>query len=332
MSIVSQTVSPVIRREVPSTAHPVGCRDLLAAFSSRNGHALATGKVRFVGVDGCDVYNTTAPFNHDGKSFIAGRVEPRETELATVVFFEQRPDGAWEPSAGTPRFEGLQDPCFTVVAGELVVGGVRSPVELTDGRRSYRMEFYRGRTLAELRRFLVGPDGMKDIRLIELPNRRVAVFTRPQGAVGGRGKIGYTVVSTLADLRADVIESAPLFPGQFLDEEWGGANEIHVLANGKLGVLGHIARFDEREHRHYYGMVFSVDENGVPTPLRIIAQRSMFPPGPSKRDDLADVIFSGGLVRHGDGTATLFAGISDVETAYIRIPDPFAEFESQPAQ
>ena len=84
----------------------------------------------------------------------------------------------------------------------------------------------------------------------------------------------------------------------------------------------------EREHRHYYGMVFCVDGDGVATPPRIIAQRSMFPAGPAKRDDLVDVIFSGGLVRNGDGTATLFAGISDVESAYIRIPDPFIEFEA----
>lgn len=328
MSIVTPSQSAVVRREIPTAASATSCRDLLAAFTSRNGHALDTDKLRFLGVDGSDVYNTTAPFQHDGKLIIAGRVEPRETELATVVFFEQRPDGAWEPTAGAPRFQGLQDPCVAVIAGELVVGGVRSPVELADGRRSYRMEFYRGRTLGELRQFLVGPDGMKDIRLVELPDRRVGVFSRPQGAVGGRGKIGYRVVASLADLTADIIESAPLFPGQFLDEEWGGANEIHVLSNGKLGVLGHIACFDEREHRHYYGMVFCVDTHGVPSPLRMIAQRSMFPVGPSKRPDLADVIFSGGILRHGDGIATLFAGVSDAETASLRIPDPFAEFEA----
>jgi hypothetical protein len=54
----------------------------------------------------------------------------------------------------------------------------------------------------------------------------------------------------------------------------------------------------------------------------------LFPSGPAKRSDLADVIFSGGLTRHWDGTATLFAGISDVESAYLHIPDPFVEFEA----
>jgi len=330
MSIVTESVTPALRREsATAAAKPASCRELLAAFTSRNGHALDAGRLQFVNVEGCDVYNTTAPFEHDGKTIIAGRVEPRDTEVATTVFFARRAEGAWEPFPGAARLPGLQDPCVTVIGGELIVGGVRSPVELADGRVGYRMEFYRGRSLGALRQFLVGPDGMKDIRLVQLPDGRVAVFSRPQGVVGGRGKIGFAIVAGLAELTAELIESAPLFPSQFLDDEWGGANEIHVLSNGRLGVLGHIACFDDQEHRHYYGMVFSVDPaTGAATPLRMIAQRSMFPAGPAKRNDLADVIFSGGLVRHGDGTATLFAGISDVETAYLRIPDPFAEFEA----
>jgi hypothetical protein len=289
---------------------------------------MGSGKLRFHDVDNCDVYNTTATFQRDGKTLIAGRVEPRETERAPVVLFSQRPDGGFEPCPGAMRFPGLQDPCVTIIRGELVVGGVRSPVELPDGGRTYRMEFFRGSALSDLRPFLVGPTGMKDIRFVEMADGRVAVFSRPQGAVGGRGKIGFTIASDLSAITAEVIASAPLFPGQFLDDEWGGANEIHLLSNGKLGVLGHIARFDEQNHRHYYGMVFSVDADGVATAPRIIAQRSMFPAGPAKRADLADVIFSGGLKRHGNGTATLFAGISDVETAYLHIPDPFVEFEA----
>ncbi|MGB7157963.1 MAG: DUF1861 family protein [Tepidisphaeraceae bacterium] len=330
MSIITQGVHPTlsVRREITNPATPVSCRELLLRFISQNGHVPDSGKIRFVGVDDRDVYNTTAPIHFRGQTVIAGRVEPRATELSTVVFFWRRADGAWEPCPGATQFPGLQDPCVTIVGGELIVGGVRSPVELSDGRQGYRMEFYRGRSLGELRRFLVGPDGMKDIRLVELPDARIAVFSRPQGTVGGRGKIGFTIVSSLSELRATHIEAAPLLPGQFLDEEWGGANEIHVLRNGMIGVLGHIACFDDQQNRHYYGMVFALDADGVATPPRIIAQRSLFPSGPAKRSDLADVIFSGGLVRHWDGTATLFAGISDVESAYLQIPDPFVEFEA----
>jgi len=153
------------------------------------------------------------------------------------------------------------------------------------------------------------------------------VFSRPQGELGGRGTIGFTAVDSLDRPEARGIEQAPLLRGQFRAEEWGGANEAHLLRNGRIGVLGHIACMDEAG-KHYYPMVFSVDpETGEHTPPRIIAARKYFPEGVPKRPDLVDVIFSGGLRRHADGTATLYAGISDAEAARIDMPDPFLEYE-----
>jgi len=49
----------------------------------------------------------------------------------------------------------------------------------------------------------------------------------------------------------------------------------------------------------------------------------MFLPGESKRPDLMDVVFSGGLVRDGQGKARLYAGISDAEAQVMTIDDPF---------
>jgi hypothetical protein len=62
--------------------------------------------------------------------------------------------------------------------------------------------------------------------------------------------------------------------------------------------------------------------------IKIIAQRSLFPAGPSKRPDIADVVFSGGLVRQDGGTAELYAGVSDAAAAVVKLPDPFFEFEN----
>ena len=58
--------------------------------------------------------------------------------------------------------------------------------------------------------------------------------------------------------------------------------------------------------------------------MGIIATRSDFPSGESKRPDLQDVIFSGGLLRLEDGTAWLYAGLSDAEAARVLIADPFS--------
>lgn len=306
---------------------PVSCHELLAVYRRRPGPQ-TSGRVRFGGVDGRDVYNIAAPFMLDGRQIIAGRVESRSTELSDVVFFRQTSDGVWVPLDGTPILHGLQDPTITYIRGRIVVGGVRFPIELPGGERIWRMEFYCGESLRSLRLVFTGPDKMKDIRLSALPDGQVGIMTRPQGARGGRGTIGWTTVKSLDDVTAALIDEAPLLEGQFTPEEWGGCNELHVLKNGLLGVLGHIACFDDLGHRHYYPMAFVFDPvTARRSPVWIIAQRSDFPDGPAKRPDLVDVVFSGGLIRHGNGYATLYAGLSDAEAAWLRLPDPFAGYE-----
>jgi hypothetical protein len=176
-----------------------------------------------------------------------------------------------------------------------------------------------------LKPFFKGPDGMKDIRLVELQDGSVGVFTRPQGAKGGRGKIGFARVVSLDALTEAVIDDAPLLEGQFAEGEWGGVNEAHLLQDGRIGVLGHTACFDEAGDRHYYPMAFLFDPRDASfTEMNIIAERSRFLPGPSKRPDLQDVVFSGGLVRRENGSATLYAGISDADAQTLSIDDPFA--------
>ena len=138
---------------------------------------------------------------------------------------------------------------------------------------------------------------MKDIRLAGLPDGRVALFSRPHCGPGYRGRIGIAIVDGLDALSAEVIAGAPILHGQFTDSEWGGVNEVHLLRDGRLGLLGHIAWMEVGEIRHYYAMVFALDPHtGQTGPVRIIARRSQFPPGPAKRPDLVDVIFAGGLL------------------------------------
>lgn len=307
-----------------------GITALLEEFERRNAPVYEAGKLRFDGVGDRDVYNIAAPFPFCGETLLPGRVEARSTEHATLMLFRASEEGGWQPHPDAPAFEGLQDPCVARICDTLVLGGVRYPVTLEDGRTTWRMDFYSGRTLQQLNHLVTGPNGMKDIRLAGLPDGRVALFSRPHCGPGSRGRIGFTLLRDLAALSAEAITAAPILDGQFTDEEWGGANEVHPLANGRLGVLGHISRMEAGDIRHYYAMVFSIDPAaGATTPPRIIATRAQFPPGPAKRHDLHDVIFSGGLIRHADGTATLYTGLSDVEAGFARIPDPMLEFELQ---
>ncbi|WP_221567153.1 DUF1861 family protein [Alkalihalobacillus sp. TS-13] len=286
-------------------------------------------KITFTGVGEKDVYNITSPFEDEGELVITGRVEGCDTEHSDVAFFVEE-NGVWKPRKNTKTF-ALQDPFFTRIAGELVFGGVEIfPHPTNEGALSWRTVFYRGSTINELERFATGPNGMKDIRLIELESGKIGVFTRPQGEKGGRGKIGYTEIASLEELTPEIIDQAPLIDVHFIDEEWGGANEVHLLKNEKIGVLGHIAKFDEKGDRHYYPMVFiyEPDTNEI-SEMEIIATRADFPDGPAKRDDLHDVLFSGGLVRLDNGQAELYAGVSDAEAHKAILPDPFIKYEKE---
>jgi hypothetical protein len=303
------------------------CKQLLETFYAKP-RLTKVEKLSFSGVGNRDVYNITAPFQYDGEKVILGRVEERDSEFSQVFFFT-RDNEVWSPRVHTHTYN-LQDPCTTIIKGELIIGGVEV-IPASDNPNkivSWITQFYRGFHIDALCHFTSGPDRMKDIRLIELTDGRVGVFTRPQGTRGGRGQIGFTIIDSLEELSEHTFIDAELLPNQFVPEEWGGANEAQVLKNGHVGVLGHIACFDESGNKHYYSMVFTINPaTREQTPMKIIAVRTDFPRGPGKRSDLEDVIFSGGLIRSDNGRAVLSVGVSDAEAYQIEIPDPFMEYE-----
>ena len=275
-----------------------------------------------------DVYNIAAPIDYFGQTMIPGRVEARDSEDAEIQLFEETAQG-WVPSIKDPAFVGLQDPCATVIGGKLVLGGVRFPCIFGDGSEGWQMDFYQATEKGRFDLLFSGPKKMKDIRLMELADGRILVLTRPQGEKGGAGRIGYVVVDSLADVTIEAIDAAPLLDGLCEENEWIGANEAHLLANGKVGVLGHVAYFGEAGQRHYYAMAFVLDaDTGAVTKPEIIGRRADFPEGPAKRPDLVDVLFSGGLIRLGNGRARLYVGLSDAQAGSVEIADPFTPHEA----
>jgi hypothetical protein len=303
------------------------CAELLQEFHSLE-RLKKVDKVEFTGVGGRDVYNITAPFIDEGHEVVVGRVEERHSEFSQVFFFSCTND-VWSPREHTHTYN-LQDPFMTHVNGELIFGGVEV-ITAADNPNiivTWITQFYRGLNIDSLCHFASGPGTMKDIRMIELQDGRVGVFTRPQGKKGGRGQIGFTIIPSLEDLNEETFLNAEILQNQFIPEEWGGANEVHLLKNGWVGVLGHIACYDDKKNKHYYSMVFALNPDTMQrSPLKIIAVRGDFPEGPEKRPDLEDVIFSGGLIRKEHGRAELSVGVSDAEAYRIEIPDPFLEYE-----
>ncbi|WP_420851044.1 DUF1861 family protein [Paenibacillus alba] len=301
------------------------CKELLLDYqpARHKGH-----KLHFAGVGDRDVYNITAPFMNEGELYIAGRVEARDSEESEIIFFTCR-DEVWTPKLDLPKFQ-LQDPFITQIHGEWIFGGVELYFDSVTKRAiiGWKTVLYRGENLHELKHAASGPWNMKDIRLTALSDGRIGVFSRPFGIEGTRAVIGFSILDSFDDLSETAIIKAPLFRDQFLKDEWGGANEIHLLQNGYLGVLGHISYTDEEGRLHYHAMSFVLNPwTREKSPVKIIATRSDFPDGPAKRADLADVIFSGGLVRKACSLVDLYVGASDTEAHYMEIADPFTEYE-----
>ena len=315
-----------------STITPKPLKQQYAAYQQHRPQTM--GEIlNFAGVGDHDVYNPSVPFTLDGMTIIAGRVEKRTDELSSVIFFTET-GGVWLPIEGAPVFN-LQDPFVTFAGDELIFGGVY--VEWEEGRAKWSTDFYRGDSIYNLRKFASGPAQMKDVRLLQLSDKRIAIFSRPQGEVmaerfGCIAKIGFTTVEGFDAVTADAIENAPLLFDHFLPDEWGGCNQLFQLKNGLIGAIGHKSwgeMIDGEHFLHYYSMAFALDpQTRKMTHTKVIASRDCFPEGLTKEPRLQDVTFTAGIIRHDDGTATLYTGLNDCQIGKLDIVDPLLEYET----
>ncbi|MBU1987516.1 DUF1861 family protein [Patescibacteria group bacterium] len=305
--------------------------------------------LNFQGVEGKTVYNTTTPFVMDETEYIVGRVESPELETDSQAVFFTEKNEIWTPDKNIQPFD-LQDPFFKKINGELIFGGIKTfpkPTKDYPEALGYKTVFYRDhkKGLKELEQFVEGPDGMKGIRLTALRNGKIGMFTRSQDwEQGNKGKMGFAMLNSLEDLNTENISKAELINMQFNSEEWGGVNQIHVLSNNKLGIIGHIAsseaKTDENgyttETKDYYAVAFCYDpETQETTPFEIIAQRKDLPDelpakilkSEKKTTVLENIIYPSGLMRNKDGTADLYISVGDSSEGIIEMPDPFLKYE-----
>lgn len=302
--------------------HSVTTERLLAEYRRRADGPLSVERLAFDGVGDRDVYNPSGLFSDaTGRELIAGRVEERSSEWSKVVVFE-RIAGRWQVVPDAAALD-LQDPFVFHHAGTRYLGGVE--ITEVDGEGgepvfAWRTVVLDHSDLSRPTRVFTGPWGMKDLRFVDLADGRLGVFTRPQGGEDGRGRIGFTTVESLAALTIDDVAAAPRLERLFVPEEWGGVNHAWLLADGRLGVLGHIAAFDDRGARHYHPISFAFDPaTSEYTEPRILFERRDLPDGPAKRDDLRDVIFPGWADASRD-PALVVCGASDAEVFAVELP------------
>ena len=293
--------------------------DLLRAYHSTPRGS--TGRlIKLQGLEELDGYNPSNIIPDGGVPIAYVRAEGRHAELASwSVPFRQRALDHWEIDHDLPKFQ-FEDPFLATIHGELVVGGVRIVSTLHD-EVTWETVFLRGSSLLDLQEFAVSPPCMKDVRLLELDDGRIGVFTRPWGTESERALIGYTEIEQLDDLTTSVMEDASRLGTQPVSGQWWGANAVYDLGDGTIGVLGHMARWKDGV-RHYYAVAFTFDRHrrAITRGPRIIADRASFPPYPARADDLEDVVFPAWIDRV---QGLLYCGLSDTAIGVMALADPF---------
>lgn len=289
-------------------------------------------KIKFIGVDGYDVYNCSIPFEWNGKKYIYGRVERRsEWARSTVMLFEETGKDEFTKVKDSFVYQ-LEDPYIAKIDDVLVLGGTH--VRKERGMvKTYYGYFYKGTDLEDMYYFTTGPDYMKDIRLVQMPDKKIGVFSRHRSQeilkkYGCESMIGFCIIDNIDDLTAEAIENAPLIPNIFADFEWGGCNQCYMLSSGKIGIIGHKCYNDEENNNSVYLNTAYIFDPEIMEMIdtKVIATRKSYPTGPAKKPNLEDCAFPGGIVMREDGKADLYSGIGDCEVGRVTIDYPFSGY------
>jgi len=289
-------------------------------------------KLKFYGVEGYDVYNPSIPFVWQGKKYIFGRVEKRKDWARSWVrLFESTGADEWTLVPDSMIYT-LEDPYISIIGDTLVLGGTH--VRYKQGKvDTFYGYFYKGTDIQDMYYFTAGPNRMKDIRLVQMEDGRIGVFSRPRGEevrkkYGSESLIGFCVIDSLDDLSPEEIENAPYISGLFEKDEWGGCNQAYLLDSGLIGVIGHKCYREKvsegRELSVYMNISFVFDPQKQEVKgTKIIGTRPCYPEGPGKKENLKDCAFTSGIVMRPDGKVDLYSGIGDCEAGRIVIDNPF---------
>lgn len=282
-------------------------------------------KLEFLDTENKDVYNISKKFVFMGKDFLFGRVEPRDnSELSKIKLFGKE-KGKWLQDKKFIPLNDSEDPFIFKINQKLILGCVK--VKRTEvihkfnsnSKLNYRTILYDLSDLYSPKKIFEGPWKMKDIRFIELENGSIGVFSRPQGGKAGRGKIGFTITKSIESLSHDDLNNAKLLE-YFEEDEWGGANDVALTKEGKLFVLGHIAKKDELGLLHYRPMHFIFDPiNKVGSSIKILFERGQLPEGACKNERVKDVIFPGGFEKNEKGNLEIYLGAGDAESYLVEV-------------
>lgn len=285
--------------------------------------------LKFNGVDKkYDVYNCSIPFRMSGKTYIYARVEERAKWAQSHVRLFERTDTDVYTAVKNTMIYPLEDPFIAKIGNELILGGTH--VRMRRGELdTYYAYFYRGADIDDMTYFTTGPEYMKDIRLVQLKDNKIGVFSRPRSEeirkkYGSESIVGFTTIDSIDKLDDVVVQNARPIEGLFDRDEWGGCNQAYCLDSGYIGVIGHKCYKSPEGLLVYTNTAFVFDpKTHKVLNHKIIATRSCYPKAPCKFDNLADCVFSSGIVMRNNNRADLYSGVGDTCCGRAVIDYPF---------
>ena len=313
----------------------------------RYGHVCPAAPGRIVTIHGIgerDAYNP-ALFESATTKILAFRCELRKSSVRhlsvyhpSIMFARPESNGAWQVDPKIEPFDMLEDPFIFYIEEDgmqkVVMGGVR--IRDQHGTIIPQTEYYKGDSLRTLDRVSFAVvHTMKDVRLMQLPDKRFLVCRRPKGDKYKRGRITMHIIDSLEQLvdidKLKLRTLAVLDSGQeALD--WVGVNDMQIVKDHEgrawIGLLGHVA-LESNHQLHYAASTYKIsleklmdlEEHSIVP--KVIATRACFEDGPYKNDEIKDIVFPGHLEHVEDYTYRLWTGLSDTRVGSIEIDDPF---------
>jgi hypothetical protein len=262
------------------------------------------------------------------------------------IMFFARQDNYLLPISDAPVFQQYEDPWATWLVGknnepQLLFGGVK--VDFSDKTPVITTRLYLASRVQDLdiNNPFAEIRGMKDVRATQLQTGKIAVFTRPTTNEAFPGRIGFTIINGIQDIKK-ITGREKLLKFNLDKNTRIGVNEAFVTTKTEstgtvkelINVFCHIATVEpikqnekeiydfDRGIIHYAGYQFELDPNNpydeIIT-LHKIVDRSDFPINDKsgKGDRYNDVVFPGGT--GGPKETQYFAGVEDARIGVIDI-------------
>lgn len=265
-------------------------------------------RFRISGLRDKEILHLSSPVKINGQSYIVAEISDYNSSDSVSVLL-RKVSNSWVLENENFGYGLSRAKLFKTSKGIVLVG-----------RESSAFVLYLGDDLYSLRKVHSYSDKIKNLSFIEV-NGRLGVFV----SIGNYVK--YSQFLSFEDMYEKNLMNAKRIVG-FANGEWGAVVDSVLLKNGKLGVLGYLARkMQFSKNYFYYPFVFCLNPKTFETSsIRVLLRRGELPEGECRSPEFYNVILPGGIVRR-NNYARMYVSVGNFEGYFVKLIDPFSYYE-----